>query len=664
MSVKKDLSPEYIFDLGILPEDNPQLLKKIIDYLRPKKKDNFNEVNNRLHSFISFLEDNEKERLTLKKYLGSLVADLKFRNVLTEADMLLETVFWGELFDRLVLKLLPQAHEENTLEHEFREAGIKNSDLKWILNIDNILLEKLISLISEHSLFELPSDSNFIHEILLSVKILNYRLGGHAFDTDVLKLVPKYSKPDNPFIGLQNEMNSYIKSVSDNSITRKEDELQYKQVLLMISQCELYLSSAYNNISTIGISFKAHQKLLLIERILQRLKKVFDYMIISNETSSVAKISIILKDTVSFFTGNNKIGNFIDRSTQNIAKEITGNIGEKGESYITITKSEYLKMFYSALGGGFLVAFACFIKMNLGYISTSLFGKALMYSLNYIWVFTSIYLLNFTLATKQPAMTASTLAKAIKNDLNEDGDYSNLVLLFSRLWRSQFVAFAGNVIMVIPIALLIMYVWTILFNTNPATAKAPTLLNDLNFIYSPLILHSAIAGVFLFISGLISGYTVNRTKFNQFSLRIKNHPVIANFLSENKRERLADYLDRNIGGIVSNFWFGIFMGSTVIVGIFIGLNLDIRHITFAAGNFALALFGQNFNTSWYDIYMSLAGIFIIGFINFTVSFTLSLFLALRSRGVSIIAISSIVKEIWSFFLKNPVLFFYPAEKNK
>lgn len=48
-------------------------------------------------------------------------------------------------------------------------------------------------------------------------------------------------------------------------------------------------------------------------------------------------------------------------------------------------------------------------------------------------------------------------------------------------------------------------------------------------------------------------------------------------------------------GVISNFWFGTFLGSTAIIGIFLGLNLDIRHFTFASGNFALGLYGNHFN---------------------------------------------------------------------
>ena len=60
-------------------------------------------------------------------------------------------------------------------------------------------------------------------------------------------------------------------------------------------------------------------------------------------------------------------------------------------------------------------------------------------------------------------------------------------------------------------------------------------------------------------------------------------------------------------------WFGVFLGSTASLGIFLGLNLDIRHITFAAGNFALGLYGADFFVDWPTIIWGIIGIGLIGY---------------------------------------------------
>ena len=100
-----------------------------------------------------------------------------------------------------------------------------------------------------------------------------------------------------------------------------------------------------------------------------------------------------------------------------------------------------------------------------------------------------------------------------------------------------------------------------------------------------------------------------------------------------------------------------------MIGIIVGLDLDIRHITFAAGNLALGLFGLNFQLSLEVILMSVFGIGLIGFVNFIVSFTFSLSVALRSRAIPFNALWSIIIAIKNRFLFQPWSFFFPPKES-
>jgi site-specific recombinase len=199
------------------------------------------------------------------------------------------------------------------------------------------------------------------------------------------------------------------------------------------------------------------------------------------------------------------------------------------------------------------------------------------------------------------------------------------------------------------------------FDVNIAFEKSSKLLNDLNPIQSAAIFHAAIAGVFLFLSGIISGNVSNKNKHNNVYYRIQEHPLLKLSLGKERTQKIANWFERNWAGVVSNGWFGVFLGSTASLGLFFGLNLDIRHITFASGNFALGLYGQNFFVDGWTIFWSIFGIGIIGFINFIVSFSLSLGLAFRSRNIPISEVSLLNKAIWSYFKERPMAFFFPVK---
>src|SRR5690606_24565726 len=252
-------------------------------------------------------------------------------------------------------------------------------------------------------------------------------------------------------------------------------------------------------------------------------------------------------------------------STQVVSYEITQYTAKTGEHYITESPKEYFSMFKASLGAGFVVAFLCIFKVLLSKANTSDFGFAVLYSLNYAFGFIVIYLCGFALATKQPAMTASFIIKAIEEGRKNQStteQHSAFATLFARLFRSQFIAFAGNVIMAFAVALLLMWLIDTTTGINLTDTKWPTLLKDESPVHSLAIVHAAIAGVFLFLSGIISGNVSNKNKHNQVYYRIQENPLLKSAIGDYKSAKVAGWLEKKWPGIVSNFWFGVFMGST------------------------------------------------------------------------------------------------------
>lgn len=85
---------------------------------------------------------------------------------------------------------------------------------------------------------------------------------------------------------------------------------------------------------------------------------------------------------------------------------------------------------------------------------------------------------------------------------------------------------------------------------------------------------------------------------------------------------------------MGNFLFGVFLGSTATIGYIFGLPIDIRHIAFASANLAHGLFNISADDiSWSLILISILGVALIGLVNLIVSFSLALFVALRSKEV-------------------------------
>jgi site-specific recombinase len=659
MIIKQANLQNILLKIAIYRGNDLDLLSDLVAIIRPPKsllKQKFVPNFDRL---IQLLTENELYRVGLKNYVNRVTANKQLSSSLSDANIITGLNFFAELKKRIIHKFLPNQPQTDSIECVLVNVFYSETDGDWVQYIPSEKGVQLLNLLEVEGLFERDISSNFCQEILFAIRVLSHRITGNAFDAEVLRMAPNYKGKENPFAALQDEIDTFIKSFSKKILNESQQDLALKQIKVLIKQCENFLDTAYSNKSKFGISFRVHQHLMVMETLLNRLQLILGFIVKQESEDSKQEMLKLIKTLVVINSGKSQISEYINKSTQLMAHEITQNTGKAGEHYITNSKEEYKQMLNSALGGGAIVAFTCVAKMELASVHTSLFGHGFLYALNYAIAFTAIYLLHYTLATKQPAMTAATLAQAIEQDTKGNTDFSSLAQLFGRLFRSQYIAFVGNVFMAFPVALALVSLWGFLFKVNLAVHKAPVFIRDLDFTQSSLIFHSAIAGVFLFVSGLISGIVHNRTKYLRIPDRIIQHPILKKVLSPQKLQYIANFYENNMGGISSNIWFGFFLGFTSTIGIILGLNLDIRHITFAAGNFALGLYGHSFNLSWQSILMSIFGIGLIGFVNFIVSFSLSISLALRSRGIKFKALWQILLAIKKQFLLEPKSFFLP-----
>ena len=610
--------------------------------------------------FLAYLKNNEEIKNNFRDYLFILFSNKSFAKALTDANILSENAFFPELKKRISYKFLPPVEDENTVSYIISKVLFNpKSDSNYIKNINPEDGSEFFKLMEIEKISTLPKVKK---ELLISANILALRSVGNALEAGITKMVPEYKNFDNPFVALQSELDSLIgRFKEDENLQINSKDVDYKQIKIYLQQCLDFVDKAFKNASKFGISSKINQSLLKIRQQLRRIQDIIPILVVDNEEDILTNSKNLVSNTLKYNSHRNNVRELIDDSTRLISHLITSHTAETGTHYIATSSKEYLKMFWKASGGGIIVGFLCIFKMMMSYSHGSEFSHAVLYSLNYAFGFIIIYLLGFTLATKQPAMTAATMAKVLSDESSSDKNYKEFANLVAKLSRTQFIAFVGNVLWSFPVALAIIYGMDWFLDKNFAAAKADKLLKDLNPIESKAILHACIAGFFLFISGIISGNISNSSIFNQVPERISQSPFLNQVIGAKNSKKLSDFYTKHWAGIISNFWFGIFLGVIAPLGVFLGLDLDIRHITFSAGNFALALYGKGFDIDTYTFVISLVTIFLIGAFNFIVSFGLSMLLAFRSRKVNFGELTIIYKSILKYFIKNPLRFFIPLK---
>ncbi len=306
----------------------------------------------------------------------------------------------------------------------------------------------------------------------------------------------------------------------------------------------------------------------------------------------------------------------------------------------------------SAMGAGAIIAVMAMLKLMAADLHLPPLTETIVFSLNYALGFVLIHILHFTVATKQPAMTAAAIAASIDESGGKAREMEGLAGLIAQTMRSQLVAIFGNVALAVPVAMLIAWGVFLLGGAHfLAAEKSQALLAEVDPLQSGALFYAAIAGVCLFLSGLIAGYHDNLAIYNRIPQRLRALPWLKRLLGRKRLDRVASYVENNLGALAGNFYFGCLLGGMAGLGVLLGLPVDIRHIAFSSAFVGFSLAGLEYQVAWQVAAVTVLGVALIGIVNLLVSFTLALYVAMKSRKVSFmqwrLLLSALLRRLFS-----------------
>jgi site-specific recombinase len=287
----------------------------------------------------------------------------------------------------------------------------------------------------------------------------------------------------------------------------------------------------------------------------------------------------------------------------------------------------------AAAGGGLLTVLTAAVKISIHGWHLPLFVEGLLAGVNYALSFLLLQAFHLILATKQPAMTAAALASIIRRETG--GRRADRILdYFSRLVSSQLAAVAANVLVVGAGAYAFSFAWGRLLG-SPFLSPEETryVFESLSPIDSGTIWYAALTGVILWLASLAGGWLDNWSAYHRLPLAISEHPA-GRRLGRERMARLAGGVARNISGWGTNISLGLMLGITPALGAFLGLPLDVRHVTLNSGILMLAY--ASVGEMVFDIRFlawAAAGVGTMFVLNLGVSFGLSLWSAARAYGL-------------------------------
>jgi site-specific recombinase len=600
-------------------------LKNFIHEIRRAYAQNPDEFNPSFEKLWHQCDTEVKQELLL--FSAELVNHAFFVNAFAEYGINSNNGFFSEIITRVKHKILPIILPDEELSYFIQYLFDAPNDYLWLEKID---LKNWYLILNYVQKSDFKLNNKIVEQICNALSILGNRLTTLGIDPSLSAKFPKIDDLGSPFFKLNNELDLAIKLIDELNL-KSINNAQVAQIKLNIEEIENLFIHIQTQIKETGTSLNLIFLLKRGQQHVKRVKLLCEILFCKNEQEQLFLNSTLIVELVTAEQSKHSIFQFFKSHTQILAYRIVSHTSKKGESYIGYNKEENQALFKSAVGGGLIVVILVFIKHLIHQLHLSLFFEGLLFGLNYGLGFVLMHLLHFTLATKQPALTASFIADSIDN-----ADVSNKKsrTVFYQIIKSQFISLLGNLIVVIPLCFLIGIGFYHLFNNHILNHEAAidTLANN-NLFYSLSFLYAIITGILLSLSGMVIGYIDNKVVYSEIGLRVEKHPLIVKRYQLNKRKKIASFFERNLGAIIGNLFLGFSLGMIGNIGKFIGLPIDIRHITISAGNFSIALSNLN-STNLILIIITLVSIIIIGLVNIAVSFLISFILACRSRGLS------------------------------
>ena len=558
----------------------------------------------------------------------------------------------SELATRIRRKLLPGSPDTIDASELFMLALPGRFDAQWLAALTPELLSRLVALLSESS----AHSTRWQRDLLDAMTYCAGQILSTGFAPELRLRMGAEARQAQPFHALIRDVESLRVEVLHGLRTPERLQESAQRLRERLDACRSAAASVYSHFEDNGISVGVVFRLRQLRARILRMRELLECVL--SPTPALHAVRL-LAHLVQVGQERRSVRALLASNLSLLAAKVAERSAETGEHYITRTRGEYLAMVRAAAGGGAVMAFTTLIKFGLYTLALSAFWGGMLAGINYALSFVLIQMLHFTIATKQPAMTAPAMAAKLQ-DIDGAGGIEAFVDKVTHLVRSQVAAVLGNVLVVCPAALGLALLWARMAGAPVLdSAHAQQTLGSLHLL-GPSLLFAAFTGVLLFASSLIAGWTENWFVLHRLDSALQYNPRITRVLGARRAARWAHFLRENLSGLAANISLGMMLGLVPAFASFFGLGLDVRHVTLAAGQLGVAAASLGPDVLHQGaLWWAVATIPLLGALNVGVSFYLAFLLALRAHNVTVGERARIYAGLRARLRKAPLEFFLP-----
>lgn len=595
----------------------------------------------RLRFLARVLREIPEWRAAVAGTIHSVLAETQSLHLFAEVGVPNTRGFYAETTDRLSRRLLPRANDPDDLAPILARALPSRADMAWVADLPPDLVFELATAVGLEAWAPLKTGADD------AMRLLSTRVSSLGLSEELRARSRKVALPESPFFQMPRVVDELLAGTGGAEAVRKR-----------MAECRIDLAIVLEHLEKSGVSVDVVYRLEVIGACLDRIEALLGIYDGGPRDEAVTKIFALL---VRAGVKDHSIRDLLRSNMRLLARKIVERAGVTGEHYITATRKDYWRMLRSAAGGGFLTVFTAFFKFLVSMAHYPPFVEGTLAGLNYAGSFILMQLCHFTLATKQPSMTAAALAHAVKESEGKP-DKAPLVTMIARITRTQLCAAVGNVTCVLVGALGFDAIYRLVAGHAFLPAdKAHKVLASMHPTTSGTIWFAALTGVILWMSSVAAGWVENWAVYRRLPEAIAQHPM-GMLVGRERMKRAANFFANNISGFGGNIALGFMLAMTPIFGAFFGLPLDVRHVTLSMGSVALSVSSLGPSTLTHPaVLAALGGVGVCFVLNLSVSFLLALTVAMRARDVPLRERWHLLKALVGRVFRRPTEFVFPPK---
>ena len=622
----------------------------------------------RLKHLLGVLDRNTEHQERVAALLHRFWREVDSAALLADFGFAPRMDLWGELGRRMRARVLPLTPDTSDLGELFALLFPGDDDTQWLRSLDDATLERLRPYVDAPNEAGAAPDAHasapearrdWRLPFLDAIMFLASAVRASGFSPALRPRMSPELLADRPFRQLA-QVAEQVRAHAEAGRTNGSDdsallrEAQYLRALLDV--CRAAADSVHEHLEAHGVSVDVMFEVEQLRERTHRIELLLTCVISPAPARDVLNLIVELVQTAE---ARRSVRALLSRHYSMLARKVAERSAETGEHYITRDRAEYRYMLLAALGGGLVLAGTTILKFLIVAIALSAFWGGFWAGVNYAMSFVLVQLLHFTVATKQPAMTAPAMAEKL-TDVASDEAVEGFVDEVTNLIRSQAAGIFGNLFAVAPAVLAVQLAWQALFGAPLIGQRdAAHVLESLTLL-GPTALFAAFTGVLLFASSIIGGWVENWFVWHRLDSAIAWNPRIVARLGAARARRWGAYWRTHISGFASNISLGFMLGVVPVVALFFGLPIEVRHVTLSTGQIAAALGAEGVavlhqSAFWWCV----AAIPVTAAMNLGVSFVLAFRVALRSRGIRLADRSRIYRAVRARLWHRPLSFVLP-----